>query len=502
MARFSEAALTNSRVILVATLTAPPGAAELAALAGRADVLEVRADLTGELDPEWLRGRFPGELLYTLRSRAEGGAAEQSSGRRQEKLTAAAAAYDLVDLEGARDLVPEVLEALPAGRRLISWHGPPATRAELEARLAELGGHQARLYKLVAEARQPGQELAPLAILRSQRRSDLIAFASGQVGAWTRLLAPRLGAPWIFAAAGEVSAAPGQPTLTALRDDFRLPRLDPIERLYGIVGRPVDHSLSPRLHNRLYEQLGLPALYLTFHVEAFGDFWLEVVESGSLRELGFHLAGLSVTAPHKGVALAVAGASSPLAERVGAANTLVVRDGVWEAETTDPEGVLGPLRARRVVLTETETAVLGAGGAGRAAAFALARAGARVRLVNRGRTRGERAAEELGLPFVPLEEFDPGRFGVVVHATPGGLTDEDPLPFDPARLAVEAVVVDLVYRRGEPTPLVRAARAAGHQAIDGREVLLHQAAPQFRLLTGRELPLGEGRRILGLEEPR
>ena len=137
-----------------------------------------------------------------------------------------------------------------------------------------------------------------------------------------------MGAPWVYGSAGEGPAAPGQPSIAALRRDYGLPALGPVERLYGVVGRPVGHSLSPRLHNGGYRELGVPALYLAFEPESFGDFWLEVVEGGLFDDLGMPLSGLSITAPFKQAALAVAGAASPLAERIGAVNTLVRQGGV------------------------------------------------------------------------------------------------------------------------------------------------------------------------------
>ena len=140
------------RATLVATLTAPPSAGELTALAGAADWLEVRADLVGDLTPAALRERFPGGLLYTLRSRDEGGRGDGGPARRGARLAAAAAAgYDLVDLEGARDGEPELLAEVPAERRLVSWHGgtaSPADFAALKARFDALAEIPARLYKL------------------------------------------------------------------------------------------------------------------------------------------------------------------------------------------------------------------------------------------------------------------------------------------------------------------------------------------------------------------
>ncbi|HEX5758037.1 MAG TPA: shikimate dehydrogenase, partial [Thermoanaerobaculia bacterium] len=142
-------------------------------------------------------------------------------------------------------------------------------------------------------------------------------------------------------------------------------------------------------------------------------------------------------------------------------------------------------------------AVVGCGGAGRAAAVGLAAAGARVTLFNRGIERGLKAAAELGLPFRPLSDLDPGQFDLLVHATPRQQRPGEPLPLDVERLRPGTVVVDMTYGEA-PTALLEAAAARGALAVDGREVLLAQALAQFRAMTGRELPREVGRRALGL----
>ncbi len=486
----------SRRATLVASLTEPPAAA---ALAGVADWLEVRADLVGDLDPARLRAGFPGKLLYTLRSRAEGGAFDGSPERRRRRLLEAAGRYDLVDLEAERDLTAEVLAALPPAARVVSWHGAAAAPDALQARFERMARVPAALYKLVPAAAQAGEELAPLFLLAALGRRDVAAFASGPLGLWTRVVAPRLGAPVVYGAAGAVPAAPGQPTLARLRADFGLPDLPPAAALFGVVGNPIAHSLSPRLHNAAYRALGVPALYVPFYAPSFGDFWLEVVESGALETLGLPLGGLSVTAPHKEAALGIAGAESPLAARIGAANTLVCRDGVWEAEATDPEGVLVPLGERGVDVAGRAAAVVGCGGAGRSAAIGLAAAGARVTLFNRGIERGLKAAAALGLPFRPLSELDPEEYDLLVHATPRGRGPGEAPPIDVERVRPGAVVLDMAYGEA-PTPLLVAATARGALAIDGREVLLGQALAQFRMMTGREMPREVARQALGLPD--
>jgi len=388
------------RAKLIASLTEPPSEDDLAALSSQADCLEVRADLVPDISATWLRQHFTGDLLLTLRSREEGGESVLSSEERKRSLTDASTEFDLIDLEGSRDLTPELLAAVPAQKRVISWHGPVVRQTELSSLLDGFLEHSARYYKLVPAADKPQDSLIPLALLHSRRRQDLIAFASGVTGTWTRIIAPRLGAPVVFGGASARPAAPGQMSLSRLCNDFGLPSLPQITNLFGIVGDPVEYSLSPLMHNSAYGELGIPALYLPFHVERFGDFWLDIVESGSLEVLGFNLRGLSITAPHKRIAAAVAGALSPRSEHIGSANTLVRAGRVWEADTTDSAGILEPLSARDVAIRERTAAVVGAGGAGRAAAFALMMAGANVTLVNRGVERGERVALELELPFI------------------------------------------------------------------------------------------------------
>lgn len=492
--------MSMSRPLLVATLSEPPSAdgAELAALDGRADWLEVRADLVGDLDADWLRQRFTGELLYTLRSRGEGGRFSATRERRRKRILESSARYDRVDLEGERDLAPAVLAAIAPARRVVSWHGAAADAAAMRARLEQLRRTPAAFYKLVPHAATSGDELAVLALLADLEADDVVAFAGGEIGFWTRLVAPRFGSRLIYGAAGGEPAAPGQLPLQRLVEDWGLPELRPARQLFGVVGHPCLGSLSPRLHNAAYRELGVPAIYVPFEVEHFGDFWLQVVETDLLTRLGLPLAGLSVTTPHKDVAYTVAGAASPLADSLQAVNTLALHRGVWEGESTDADGVVGALAARGIALRGLAAVVVGCGGAGRAAAVGLARAGASVAIANRGPERGLAAARELHLPFVALADLDVSRFDLVVHATPLGHHDGDEPPLSLARLRAGAVVVDLVYGEA-PTALVAAARRRGHVAVDGREVLLHQAIPQFEFMTGRLLPAELGRRVLGLE---
>jgi 3-dehydroquinate dehydratase/shikimate dehydrogenase len=488
-----------TKATLIATLMMPPspGSQQIAALPDTVDWLEVRSDMVGDLDSDWLRSRFQGRLLYSLRSRAEGGNFEGSLDERHARLRRAARSYDLIEIEGERDFNPELLSEIPIEKRLISWHGPASGLPELQARFAQLSAIPASLYKLVTMAAKGSDELIPLSLLKALRRSDTIAYSIGPMGFWSRLIAPYLGASIIFGSVPNGTVIATDPTINKLIEDYGLPELPPVKGIYGIVGSPVFHSLSPRLHNAAYRSMKYPAIFVPFHVDSFGEFWHEVVRGQVLESLGMPIKGLTVASPHKEAALLMAKTVSPMAQRAESANILVRNNGSWQADTTDPEIVFMARRARGVQVKQKRAAVIGCGGAGRAMAAALDGVGAGVTLVNRGAERGNHAARLLGLPYIPLQGFSAEAYDIVVNATPVG-RDDGEIPFKIETVGEDTVIIDLVYG-SEPTPLIAGALALERVAIDGREVLLTQVLRQFWLMTGKEMPVSLVREKLGFE---
>jgi 3-dehydroquinate dehydratase/shikimate dehydrogenase len=238
-----------------------------------------------------------------------------------------------------------------------------------------------------------------------------------------------------------------------------------------------------------YRILNHPARFLPFHVERFEDFWEKMVESRLLDSLGFAIQGLVIVSPYKESVLALAGASSFMVKRAGASNVFMRKDGIWEADTTDPETI-----ANVKDICPVKAAVIGCGGAGRAVAAALQQTGSDVTLVNRGLRRGEYAVQLLGLPFVPLSEFRANGFNLIVNATPVG-KENDGFPFIIDSLGSGTMVIDLAYGP-RPTPLVSAVLERGGAVIDGYDVLLTQVRKQFQLLTGLEMPAAVGRDVV------
>ncbi|MPZ27509.1 MAG: type I 3-dehydroquinate dehydratase [Micromonosporaceae bacterium] len=472
-----------ARAAVVATLesrAAATGTALRRLPAGTTGV-EVRADLTGDLDLRELRRHVSGQLVYSLRSQRYGGRSADPPPSRQARLLAAANGYDIVDLEADHDLVPDVLAGIPADRRRISWSGGETDLSGLRRQFDRMVRTPAALYLLAPRAGSLPAALAPLRLLASLGRADVTAFGTGPAAAFSRVLAPWLGAPVVY-------GSPAGPTVEQLVTDYPLPRLPRLESLYGIVGRSLQTSLFTRLVNAGFRELSLPSLFLPFLAPDLVDFqtrFWPAIAAGSLDELGLPLRALTVAAPYKPAAFATAGLADPPARAAQAAN-LLLRDGTqerrWRAGTTDGSAMLAALRDTGPV-AGVSAAVIGCGAAGRAAAYALSGAGARVTLVNRDASRGRSAAARLGLPFVPLAAFHPGRYAVLVHATP---VDDRP-PFDLDDTATAATVADFVCA-AEPTALVAAARERGLTTVDGQDVVTHEVAQQFQLMTGLPIP--------------
>ena len=241
-----------ARVSLIATLLDSPSldGADLAALPESVEWLEVRADRVGDIDPEWLRNHFKGRLLYALRT--DDG--RDQFGNRAQRLQAAARFYDRIELE-----ITDRLDLIPPEQRLLSWYGHVNDLSTLTERFEQLTSVPAAVYKLVTNAATIAEEFLPLTLLKSLKRDDTIAFANGPLGFWNRIVALHLGSPAIFGAVGAGSVVDMEPSISKLIDDYGLPLVEPVSELFAIIGNPVFHSLSPRLHNASYRAMGHPA---------------------------------------------------------------------------------------------------------------------------------------------------------------------------------------------------------------------------------------------------
>jgi len=185
---------------LIATLTniSPSTASQLCSLPPAVKWLEVRADLVGDPDPDWLRARFPGQLLYALRSGRQSGAGLDPIEQRHRRLTKAAGTYDRVEIEAETDLAPSLVDQIPFRKRLAAWYGNGDKSSSLSDGFAQLSSLPAARYKLVTNPTTIAGELNCLCFLKQLGRSDVVVYSDGGLGFWTRIVGLQLGSPAIY----------------------------------------------------------------------------------------------------------------------------------------------------------------------------------------------------------------------------------------------------------------------------------------------------------------
>ena len=436
-----------------------------------ADLVELRLDAVRDPDPAAaLAGRrLP--VIVTCRPTWEGG---YFSGSEDERLMLLRRAWDLgaeyVDVEHAAPFAPLFLTNTLGRRVVLSLHDFAGVPRDLDGRVAAMRETPAEVIKVAVATVRLTDALEIFGLQRILRGRRFVAIGLGTPGIPTRVLASRVGSCWTYAGDGW---APGQVPIAQLLDTYRVHTISRRTAIYGVVGRPIGHSLSPAMQNAAFAAEGIDAVYLPLEAADEEDF-LTFARVADLQ-------GASVTAPFK-VTLARHVTLDKEARQAGALNTLA-RDGSgWRASNTDVEGFLAPLRLKRA-LRGCRAAVLGAGGAARAAARGLSREGARVTLHARRREQAQQIAASL-----PVRAADwppaPGSWDLLVNATPVGTAPAvEDTPWPDARFDGE-LVYDLVYNPRE-TRLLREAAAAGCRTLGGLDMLVAQAQQQFRLWTGR-----------------
>jgi 3-dehydroquinate dehydratase/shikimate dehydrogenase len=324
-------------------------------------------------------------------------------------------------------------------------------------------------------------------LLRFARRSKgCVIVPMGEVGLPARILALREGSDLAYAPV-DAATAPGQVSLHDLKHLYRAHKLTRRTRVFGVIGDPIEHSLSPLLHNTGFISEGIDAVYLPFLVRDLGDFLKAV------PEFGIH--GFSVTLPHKTRILKHLQECDSLAADIGAVNTVVVRrDGSRYGCNTDYVGVLRALE-RKLRLPGSRVLIFGAGGSARAAAFALARAGAAVSICARREYAAHQLARAVGGESVPRRALRTEFFDAVLNTTPIGMFPRGAIsPLEPRELNCR-IVMDLIYRP-EKTQLLKLAAREGLVTVSGVEMFLAQGIAQWELWTKRSAPEAAMRRAV------
>lgn len=471
------------------------------AIEAGAEIVELRIDtITDASDVLRVAQGFDVPLILTCRAHYEGGHSELSDADRWELLHACAAKLDAwIDFE----LAAEGEAAYP--RLIRSSHDFTTRPADLTQRFVRMQQGDAAVAKVAWNARSVRDNVEAFELMLAGPKPT-IAICMGEAGQTSRILAKKFGAFLTFASLDHASGtAPGQVTIDDLKRLYRWDTVTPATRVYGVVGSPVGHSMSPAIHNAGFDAIGFDGVYVPLLVnpgyesfKAFMETWLAFTPLG--------LSGLSVTIPHKENALRYATEKGwsvdDVARSIGAINTLVL-GGSPRGFSSDADAIVDSLGVSRGDLASKRVAVIGAGGTGRTAVAALAALGATVVVYNRTRERAEALAHEFNGRSGKVVSADWSKLcgsccDVFLNTTSMGMkpqTDTSPFDDNLPKLTPDTIVFDAVYNPLE-TKLIRQSRDAGARVVTGDEMFIRQAVRQFEAWTGRSAPVETMRQVL------
>lgn len=338
--------------------------------------------------------------------------------------------------------------------------------------------------KIAAEARSIHDSIRLLRLARKSK--NFVAVAMGEAGLPARILALREGSALAYAPVADATA-PGQVSLADIKHLYRAHVLTRRTRVYGVIGDPIGHSLSPLLHNSGFVARKVDAVYLPFLVRWLGDFLDAVPEFG--------IRGFSVTIPHKQTILKHLKECDPLAADIGAVNTVVVRsNGSLYGCNTDYVGVRQALE-KKLQIKGSRALIFGAGGSARAAAFALSRAGATVAICARREKAAKELARAVGGEVIARRALRTEFFDAILNATPVGMHPNGGIsPLAPGELNCR-IVMDLIYRP-QKTRLLKLAAQKGIATVSGVEMFLAQGFAQWEIWTQKRAPQASMRRAV------
>lgn len=452
-----------------------------------ADLIEIRLDKLLHLNLEifqTIAQKAPCPLIWTLRKASQGGDFQGTEEERMDLLHALLTLQPtFVDLEGETpaSIIQSLQQLSPCTKWIISWHALTDTPLNLEEMYQQLICHQATYYKMVtfAKVTTDALRMVNFALKHNREISKLCAFCMGELGQVSRILGPVVGHPFTFASLEKgKETATGQLTAQELVETYRFRDINRETQLLGLIGRPVDKSLSHLTHQAVLRHFCFNALYLKFDLQDSElSTFFEEINSWPIR-------GLSVTMPFKERVLAFLDYPHELV----ACNTLVWTSEGMQGHNTDGIGALkalgfASLHGKKIV-------ILGAGGTAKAIAQLAHQQGAQLTILNRTPERAQELASLLQADWGGLDQLSHlayKGYDCLIQATSVGMAphiDETPIPVE--WIAKEACVLDVISNPPE-TRLLREIRQRGGQAISGQELFIHQAVAQFVCWFGKEI---------------
>jgi 3-dehydroquinate dehydratase/shikimate dehydrogenase len=453
-----------------------------------ADIVELRIDYIPELQnaeaciEESLKRKIK-PVIITNRPVREGG---KFNGSEQDRLRLLQKAIDLgvdyVDVE--YDSIKQITRR-NSSKIIISHHNFKETPHDLSKIYDEICQQKPDIVKIVTHANDITDNIRIFELLQSTN-IPTISFCMGELGYISRILTGKFGGFLTFASLEKgKESAPGQLTADELSKIYHFKDINKETKLYGIIGNPVSHSMSPAIHNAAFTEKGLNNVYVPLKIANIDTFMKEC------REIDFQ--GFSVTIPHKESVLPLLDDLDPNARRIGAINTIVNRNGKLTGYNTDcMAAVIGlecSLKETDETLNNKKVSIIGAGGAARAIAFGLKEKGCDITIFNRTIERAEKLSHDVKCKFESFEEIHQIDSDILINTTSIGMfpnVDQTPVPKNILKEGM--IVFDAVYNPIE-TRLLQDAKENGCHTVNGLSMFINQAAEQFRLWTKIDPPI-------------
>ncbi len=474
--------------IPITTRSTEDAISEISSASKCADIIELRIDYIPEAQDtercleESLKSKTK-PIIVTNRPEREGG---KFNGSEQDRLRLLQKAIDLeadyVDVE--YDSIKQIVRRKNS-KVIISYHNFKETPQNLSKIYDDIYQHKPDIVKIVTYANDITDNIRIFKLLNTAN-IPIISFCMGELGHISRILTRKFGGLLTFASLERgKESAPGQLTVDELSRIYHFKNINKETKLYGIIGNPVSHSMSPVIHNASFTEKGLNNVYLPLKVSNIGTFIREC------RKIDFQ--GFSVTIPHKESVLPFLDDIEHTAEKIGAINTIVRQDGKLTGYNTDCmaaiTGLECDLEENGDTLNNKKVSIIGAGGAARAIAFGLKEKGCNITIYNRTTERAEKLSNDVKCRFERFEEIDNLDSDILINTTPVGMFPEVNRTPVPENVLKEGMIVfDAVYNPIE-TKLLRDARERGCHTVNGLTMFINQAAEQFRLWTNIDPPI-------------
>lgn len=454
-----------------------------------AKLVELRLDwLKRAPDVNALLTDRPTPVIVTCRRAVDRGRWRASEEDRMTAIrTAIVGGAEFIDLE---DDIAASVPRFGKTKRIVSHHNFDETPADLKSIHAEMAKSDPDVIKLVTMANSPMDSIRMLELVQSSE-IPTVGFCMGEFGTATRVLCGKYGSPWTYASfSSEREIAPGMLSYEQMVRIYQYDSIGKDTEVFGVMGDPIGHSMSPLLHNTAFASIDFNGVYVPWRVPAHQ--FREAMDG--FTRIG--IKGLSVTIPLKQEAAATASVTDQTVKDSGASNTLYRDDSnQWRATNTDYGAALETIKAglrdagQSDSLAGKRVLLLGCGGVSRAIALALLRNEAIVTVTGRSEKKVKAFANELNCNFVTWENRAAEFADILVNGTPVGMSPNmNEMPYPENTLREGMLVFDTIYNP-ENTMLIRQARERGCYIATGLEMFVRQAAGQFELFTKQPAPL-------------